>query len=316
MVTYSDLKMIFFGGLYFPILAFPAIAQILDMIHRGQGELLLSMLDQPFEFKPFCSAQYFPPGGDAQIAIMCSDKRYPVSLPCIIRLYYFLLFAADQTIKLNETTPNLQARYNRMANISQFADVWSSLMLGCDGYGIEATDPPMRWGRHPAHKNHPMNTSFPLMFISNTADPVTPLFAGVKMAQKFVGAGLIEQQSEGHCSMSAVSLCSLQKIIDYFLHGKVPSVPEWGPDGGLEGGKWEKCATNQHPFQQDKKDELSTMSAENVKLLEVWKNVPETAQLLSSQMGWLGQEFPAELQQLLLNIQSDKTLLDVRRAEA
>jgi hypothetical protein len=80
MVTYSDLKRLLFMSLYSPQLVFPAVAFIIDLIHRGQGDTLLSLLDQPFEFKPFCSAMYFPPGGDAQNAIMCSDKRYPVSL--------------------------------------------------------------------------------------------------------------------------------------------------------------------------------------------------------------------------------------------
>jgi len=119
-------------------------------------------------------------------------------------------------------------------------------MLGCDGWGIEAVDPPMRWDDHPVHKSKPIKTAFPVLFISNTADPVTPLAAGVKMAKKFVDAGLIEQHSEGHCSLTAVSKCTTHKIRDYFLHGKVPPHPVEGKD--LKDGKWEKCDADEWPF--------------------------------------------------------------------
>ena len=182
-----------------------------------------------------------------------------------------------------------------MSETSQFADIWSVLMIGCDGWGIKSTDPPMRWDRHPAHKQKPINTSFPLMFISNTADPVTPLFAGVKMAQKFVGAGLIEQKSEGHCSLSTVSLCTINKVADYFLNGKVPSMPKWGPDGGLEGGEWDTCERNQHPFQPDSKESLSSLSTRDIKLLDAWKTV---AAMVHS-MGFFRLQLPAEWEKLL-----------------
>lgn len=95
-----------------------------------------------------------------------------------------------------------------MASLSSWADVWMTVMLGCEGWKIKAVDPPMRWDDHPAHKQKPIKTSHPLLFISNTADPVTPLKAGVKMARKFVDAGLVEQHSEGHCSLAAVSKCT------------------------------------------------------------------------------------------------------------
>jgi hypothetical protein len=136
-----------------------------------------------------------------------------------------------------------------MANTSDFADIWTTALLGCDGWAIESTDPPMRWDDHPAHKPKPIKTSYPLLFISNTADPVTPLKAGVKMARKFVDAGLIEQKSEGHCSLSAASICTIQTIHDYFTAGKVPNPPEWGPAGReIEEGKWKRCERDEWPW--------------------------------------------------------------------
>lgn len=144
-----------------------------------------------------------------------------------------------------------------MANMSSFADVWMGLMVGCDSWGIEAVDPPMRWDDHPAHKQKPINTSFPVLFVSNTLDPVTPLAAGVAMARKFVDAGLIEQHSEGHCSLSAVSKCTINKLREYFLLGKVPSHPS-----KLEKGEWEKCKADEWPFHPFKGDPFTAESEE------------------------------------------------------
>ena len=100
----------------------------------------------------------------------------------------------------------------------------------------------MRWDDHPAKKPKPIKTAFPVLFISNRADPVTPLYAGVKMAEKFVDAGLIEQESEGHCSISAVSKCTINKVRAYFIAGLVPPPPVKGGNGReLVDGKWDRC---------------------------------------------------------------------------
>lgn len=136
-----------------------------------------------------------------------------------------------------------------MAKESSWADVWMTIMLACNAWEIKAVDPPMRWDDHPSHKADPIKTSFPLLFISNTADPVTPLAAGVKMARKFVDAGLVEQHSEGHCSIAAVSKCTIGKIREYLREGKVPPHPVKGGKGrGLVDGKWQKCAADEWPF--------------------------------------------------------------------
>jgi hypothetical protein len=131
-------------------------------------------------------------------------------------------------------------RFDQVANSSSFADVWMTIMLSCEGWSIKAVDPPMDWDDHPSHTEKPINTSFPVLFVSNTYDPVTPLAAGLKMAKKFTGAGLLEQQSEGHCSLAAPSICTILKLREYFKGAKVTPPPT--------DDEWEKCKADSWPW--------------------------------------------------------------------
>ncbi|PMD59534.1 alpha/beta-hydrolase [Hyaloscypha bicolor E] len=263
-ISDSLVKLILFSTLYSPMGTFPFIAMVLDDFDRGTGELLSQFVYLPsrIDLRDFCAApmpaRFYP--GDAQAAIMCSDKRYP----------------------LNETLSNLETVFEQMSNSSSFADIWMTLMIGCDGWKIEAVDPPMRWDDHPAHKLKPIKTSFPLLFISNSADPVTPLFAGVKMAKKFVGAGLIEQESEGHCSISTVSKCTIEKVRAYFTEGKVPSPPvEGGKGRELLDGVWDRCERDEWPWKPfDGKEYMAKRgmgAAVEAKRLRAWKEMQEAA---------------------------------------
>ncbi|KAI6708490.1 hypothetical protein JHW43_008986 [Diplocarpon mali] len=228
IITLSQLRMILFGVLYSPNVGFMGVASIFDQLDRGNDDVLAQIFPLP-EPEPFCAAnipaEVFP--NEAQIAIMCSDKRYP----------------------FNDTLPELQNIYEKMAKESSWADVWMTVMIGCNAYPVKAVDPPMRWDDHLSHKADPIKTAFPLLFISNTADPVTPLAAGVKMARKFVDAGLIEQHSMGHCSLAAVSKCTIGKVRDYLARGKLPPHPVKGGKGReLVDGKWDECDADEWPF--------------------------------------------------------------------
>jgi len=186
-----------------------------------------------------------------------------------------------------------------MANESSWADVWMTIMISCDAYPVKAVDPPMRWDDHPSHKADPIKTSFPLLFISNTADPVTPLAAGVKMARKFVDAGLVEQHSMGHCSIAAVSKCSIGKIRDYLRQGKVPPHPVKGGKGReLIDGKWTKCDAEQYPFHPYGGDIMAAQSVEEVVEIERMNAVKKVQNVFSKMQTW-GQEQPLDFDMIM-----------------
>ncbi|APA08232.1 hypothetical protein sscle_03g030020 [Sclerotinia sclerotiorum 1980 UF-70] len=232
LMTYSDVKLLIFGALYAPIQGFASVAQLLDNLERSLGDWFeFTPTPLSYDLKPVCEHAQprwsYP--NDAQRAILCSDKKYP----------------------LNHTFPEIESMFKDLEAQSTFADAWMSLMIQCSGYNIESIDPPMQWDNHPSHRQKPIKTAFPLLYISNSADPVTPLIAGVKMATKFVDAGFFEQQSEGHCTIAAKSRCTIEKIRAYFREGKVPDPPKLkGKGTDFLDGDWEICPTNEWPWHE------------------------------------------------------------------
>lgn len=106
--------------------------------------------------------------------------------------------------------------------------------------------------------------------MSNSRDPVTPLSAGLRQVRKFVDAGFIEQTSEGHCSISSVSFCTLSKIQGYFQNGVVPAKPVFdNPEDGTLKGHWTVCKLEQpNPFTPP---EISTFGAQEFTEAQVMK---------------------------------------------
>ncbi|KAJ7599105.1 TAP-like protein-domain-containing protein [Mycena floridula] len=69
--------------------------------------------------------------------------------------------------------------------------------------------------------NHSLTT--PMLILSNTDDPVTPLEAG-RIVKRDLGssARLVVQQSPGHSYLAPMTRCARNIITDYFVQGKIP----------------------------------------------------------------------------------------------
>ncbi|KAJ7785006.1 hypothetical protein DFH07DRAFT_934914 [Mycena maculata] len=145
------------------------------MRSTGNGTALFKMSGRA-AFKCSCdpSEFRFETVFDGGIAVRCNDgKRMPGSYEDVLE------------------------HYQNMSKLSSWADVWQSVRLACAA-----------WPKFP--KNHfqgpfVANTSFPLLLVATTADPVTPLGAAKKMAQGFTGSIVLVQDSAG-----------------YFLNGTLP----------------------------------------------------------------------------------------------
>jgi hypothetical protein len=88
IISYTDIKLLLFLTLYAPTATFDVVSQILDLLDRGLHSILSTIFVWPpiYELPSFCgpppSPQYY--ATEAQTAIICSDKRYNVSLGRLI----------------------------------------------------------------------------------------------------------------------------------------------------------------------------------------------------------------------------------------
>ncbi|ESZ96084.1 hypothetical protein SBOR_3561 [Sclerotinia borealis F-4128] len=258
ILTYSDIKFIIFTTLYGPMQGFRSVAALLDVLERNLGDWIeFEPIPPSYDLKPVCahSQPRWSYPDDAQRAILCGDKKYP----------------------LNQTFSDIESMFEDLAAQSAFADAWMTVMIQCSGYNIKSIDSPMQWGDYPAHRQKPIKTAFPLLYISNSADPVTPLIAGLKMSAKFVDAGFFEQESEGHCTIAVKSRCTIEKVRAYFREGKVPDPPRLGGKGtNLLDGEWEKCPADERPwheYQPTAQVANDDMEAAELGRMEAWGGI-------------------------------------------
>jgi hypothetical protein len=78
------------------------------------------------------------------------------------------------------------------------------------------------------------------------------------MAASFKDAVLLHQKSVGHCSTSAVSMCTAKTVRDYFRRGELPS------------GAARECEVESRMFGQVAILN-TTMSSEDIEVWEAWQ---------------------------------------------
>ncbi|KAK6981586.1 Abhydrolase-4 domain-containing protein [Favolaschia claudopus] len=200
-VDYSLLRLTMFDALYKPYKLFQPLASALhDLISSGNASALYKMSVGGSGSPPLyaCPANsnssvedQFASVIDAGIAVICNDGKS--------------IGADYEDVKKN---------YEALCATSSWCDVFSMRM------------PCLRWPEYLKNNftiSFKTNTSFPLLVISNTADPVTPRPDGVKMSSGFAGSVLLTQDSPGHASLSAPSSCTMSHVAAYFVNGTLPA---------------------------------------------------------------------------------------------
>jgi pimeloyl-ACP methyl ester carboxylesterase len=245
IITWSDIKEITKDALYQPLIFGPIMVELLQDITNGTGSLFADykekrrvpacrsdqcILDGPY------SEDCVSPGWnelEATSAVLCTDAEGIGS------------FTEDE---FREYWQSLKAQSSSMG------DYWAETRLACAGWQKRA-----KWrfsGPFSA------NTSHPILWIGNTLDTVTPLRNAQYMNAQFPGSVLLQQDSEGHCSPTAPSLCTARAVRKYFQTGILP------PVGTL-------CKPDIKPFGL-LADSFKRLSAQDSELLDVLKQIAET----------------------------------------
>ncbi|KAF2088308.1 hypothetical protein K490DRAFT_39894, partial [Saccharata proteae CBS 121410] len=199
VITYSDVKEQIFMSLYSPATSFPPVAKFLALLHRNNATELATLapaLRQHHIFTCLASGnqtQLAPVDGEASMSIMCSD--------------------GDPQDYLNITAFDTFWR-ELDAKSPSSGSIWACHRMNCAGWKIR---PMYRF-----EKPFGGNTSHPILFIGNTADPVTPLKNAHGMSSLFPGSAVLTQNSPGHCSIAAISPCTVSAIRAYLHNGTLP----------------------------------------------------------------------------------------------
>jgi pimeloyl-ACP methyl ester carboxylesterase len=199
--TYTDLKSAIFSSLYTPAYAFQFVADILAAVENRGGPIFdqfaRSYIDTHIYQCPIgnSSQPVFWDTDIPQSAILCGDG-------------------------IDQSTTDIErfdAYWQTLQDISpSVGPIWAMLKMKCAAWHIK---PKYRLGGDEKFHGH---TSQPILWVSNTADPVTPLRSARLMQDRFPGSGLLVQDSAGHCSSSTPTPCTIKHIKEYFQTGALP----------------------------------------------------------------------------------------------
>ncbi|KAF7980292.1 hypothetical protein HWV62_39067 [Athelia sp. TMB] len=232
VITMDMLHTIMFTSTYQPIIEFPALARILVALEARNGSALAAV-PQLFHAGATCECSAASPwaqlNNEAMYAIMCGDAT-------IRPEHDFTTFFT----KLSEMSPF-------------FAPVWALHHLQCTEWQLSA-----KW-KH-AGPFSADRTAHPLLILASTLDNVTPLKFAQAVQKRYAGAALLVQNSIGHSTFAAPSLCTARAIRAYFGNGTLPR------EAAL-------CEVDELPFIGDTTVNASDrgLSAEDADLLDTLK---------------------------------------------
>ncbi|KAI0645976.1 alpha/beta-hydrolase [Trametes meyenii] len=236
IITHKVLSVLIFQGAYGPIRSFPLVADTIRAIEDNNQTALAGLareISTPLECKCNEPPAMWRMDDETFSAIACGDSdEHPFDLDTYTS--YYAALARDSALA---------------------APLWGIYYLTCAEWKIRAK---ARWTRElgAAHTAHP------LLVVSPRFDPVCPLTDAQAAHARFGGSALLVQNSVGHCSLSAPSLCTAKHVRAYFENG---TLPEPGT----------VCEVEELPFVGSVQS-MREMSVEDAGLLESLKGLTET----------------------------------------
>ncbi|KAI0645977.1 alpha/beta-hydrolase [Trametes meyenii] len=232
VITRKVLQAQIFRASYKPLASFGIVADTVRAIEQKDATALTALAPKivdPTECK--CSLpEPWRADTEAFNAIACGDgDGHPYDADTYAR--YYSALAADSELA---------------------APFWAVHYLQCAEWRVQ---PKWRW----TGPLEAQNTSHPLLVLSPRFDPVCPLRDAKAVHERYGGSGLLVQNSYGHCSLSAPSLCTAKHVRAYFMNG---TLPEPGT----------VCEVDELPFVGSAKD-VRAMSAEDAELLDALKGL-------------------------------------------
>ncbi|KAJ6453382.1 hypothetical protein C8R45DRAFT_847192, partial [Mycena sanguinolenta] len=282
VVDYSLLRGTLLGPLYTPYGAggFQDLAAALHALSLGNATALYQLAiggagaPSPFFQCPTnASADVFQFLGeqDGEVAVACNDGK-----------------------SISAEYADVQKHFRELCGISPFCDLWGIDRMICLGWP--------EYLKNNFTVSFKTNTSFPILFVSNTAGQSQGFFhsnfsspasiikiiisgytqlkmnsSAEKMSAGFDGSVLLLQDGPGHTSLAAPSLCTYAHIAAYFVNGTLPAI---GTVCAVDAELFPDSTSNfSAPFRRL----LADLASEEREMLGVLQRMTETA---SRVFGW------------------------------
>ncbi|KAG9245276.1 TAP-like protein-domain-containing protein [Calycina marina] len=219
--TLTGLKVIAFRFMYVPLGSFSDMAEVLVLLETASHNLTMESFSAMHNSVQNSTGEAFGDTNVAQVAISCSDNGNKL---------------------FNRSLEEVEPIVGKLKSQSWVGgEPLSKNLIACTGWGIDGVD---RYAGPFGGR-----TKNPMLFVSNTRDPVTPKINGQRAATLFEGSQSLVTDGTGHTSLAVINVCALRKIGAYFQNGTMPGCDNFcdqgmGPwnvtiPGGLEKrGDW------------------------------------------------------------------------------
>ena len=196
VLTYKDFVNRVLTAVYSPTILYPVLAAAVHAIETANQTALAALA--PLIVDPVacdCTTAPLPDNAyEAFYAVACADAD-----PQTFDRAAFQEYFAD----LTHTAPTV-------------GPIWATLRLGC-------TEWPVRPSSRYTGPFAAPNTSHPLLIVQPKFDPVCSLRDALAVRERYGGAGLLVQNSYGHTSLNAPSVCTAKVVRAYFEEGTLPA---------------------------------------------------------------------------------------------
>lgn len=235
IVTYSDLTNLIHGAAYAPNYFWPDVAQVIkDLSHDNGGSIVkyLKYLDVSQSPRPNTP-------NEGNIVLNNDSMPYPPDYPGGLEAAMSVLCGDGDPID-SLTKQDWQERLAYLKNQSVIAGpFWATIPFACTHRTSEIRPAERNRFKGPfgSKLNDYDERASPLLFIGNTADPVTPLRNAVANSKSHEGSAVLTQDSPGHCSGPVnPSQCTFEVIRSFFANG---TLPEAGKMCVGDGSPWD-----------------------------------------------------------------------------
>lgn len=236
VLTKKTLHNFAFRAAYSPVINYPPLADILLAVEQDNQTALAAAAPKL--------------GGGVQ----CKCEQ---SLPWLMDTEAFYAIACGDGDPITYSDEDYAEWFSHLSETSEFAaPIWGFEYLRCSEWRIR---PKWRYmGPLAAEK-----TANPVLIVSPTYDTVCPLTDARAVHARYAGSGLLVQNSYGHCSLAAPSLCTAKHIRAYYENGTIPE------EGTV-------CEVDELPFiGQVGGEKIAAMSVEDRELLESLRAMAE-----------------------------------------